>query len=79
MVELGHRLKVNLSGVPMVGDSIRDLEAAQAVRALPVLVRTGKGKLAESRLARHDSLNDAAVYDDLAAFTTGFLRDSRQR
>lgn len=35
---------VSLSGVPVVGDSLRDLLAAEAVSAQPVLVLTGKGK-----------------------------------
>ena len=33
-----------LPGVPMVGDSLRDLEAAAAAGAKPYLVLTGKGK-----------------------------------
>jgi D-glycero-D-manno-heptose 1,7-bisphosphate phosphatase len=33
----------NLRGVPAVGDSLRDLQSAAAVGAMPVLVLTGKG------------------------------------
>jgi D-glycero-D-manno-heptose 1,7-bisphosphate phosphatase len=42
--EVAARLHVDLKGVPCVGDSLRDLQAAEAVGALPILVLTGKGK-----------------------------------
>ncbi|HJQ63197.1 MAG TPA: D-glycero-beta-D-manno-heptose 1,7-bisphosphate 7-phosphatase [Burkholderiales bacterium] len=41
--EIGHRFNINLKGVPSIGDAQRDLEAAAAVGAQPVLVLTGKG------------------------------------
>jgi D-glycero-D-manno-heptose 1,7-bisphosphate phosphatase len=41
--EIGTRFNIDLSGVPAVGDSLRDLQAAHAVGARPILVRTGKG------------------------------------
>jgi D-glycero-D-manno-heptose 1,7-bisphosphate phosphatase len=34
---------VDLTGVPAIGDSLRDLQAAEAVGASPILVETGKG------------------------------------
>jgi D-glycero-D-manno-heptose 1,7-bisphosphate phosphatase len=42
--EIAARLGVELAGVPMVGDALRDLEAAVAAGAKPYLVLTGKGK-----------------------------------
>jgi len=42
--EIGARFDQDLKGVPMVGDALRDLEAAAAVGAQPYLVLTGKGK-----------------------------------
>ena len=42
--EIGRRFNVSLKGVPCIGDALRDLEAASAVEAQPVLVLTGKGK-----------------------------------
>lgn len=42
--EISERFGTGLSGVPAIGDSLRDLEAAAAVDAIPVLVLTGKGK-----------------------------------
>ncbi len=62
-----HRLAeyygIGLDAVPVVGDSARDLEAARAVGARPVLVRTGNGRRTEAEGAA----GDAEVYDDLAA------------
>jgi len=48
-----------------VGDSTRDLEAARAAGATPVLVRTGNGARTEASLPK--ALATVAVYDDLAA------------
>jgi D-glycero-D-manno-heptose 1,7-bisphosphate phosphatase len=42
--EIGARFDTELEGVPMIGDSLRDLEAAAAVGAQPYLVLTGKGR-----------------------------------
>jgi len=42
--EIGSRFGVDLKGVPMIGDSLRDVEAAAAIGAQPYLVLTGKGK-----------------------------------
>lgn len=42
--QIADRFHVDLTGVPTIGDSLRDLEAAAAVGALPILVETGKGK-----------------------------------
>ena len=42
--EIASRMDVELAGVPMIGDSLRDVEAAAAVGAKPYLVLTGKGK-----------------------------------
>jgi D-glycero-D-manno-heptose 1,7-bisphosphate phosphatase len=41
--EIAARFHVDLKGVPCIGDSLRDLEAAEAVGAAPLLVLTGKG------------------------------------
>ena len=54
---------LDLTGVPAVGDSLRDLRAAAAAGARPILVRTGKGREAEARLDD----GTVPVYDDLAA------------
>ena len=63
-VEIGERLSVPLVGVPAVGDSLRDLQAAAAVNARPILVLTGKGK---KTLESGDLPEGTEVFPDLAA------------
>jgi D-glycero-D-manno-heptose 1,7-bisphosphate phosphatase len=41
--EIAARVHRDLRGVPAIGDSLRDLQAAMAVGARPMLVKTGKG------------------------------------
>lgn len=42
--DIAHRFNIDLTDVPCVGDSLRDLQAADSVGAQPILVLTGKGK-----------------------------------
>jgi D-glycero-D-manno-heptose 1,7-bisphosphate phosphatase len=42
--QIAERFNVNLAGVPVVGDSLRDLQAGVAVGCVPYLVLTGKGR-----------------------------------
>lgn len=68
--EIADRLKIGLEGVYAVGDSERDVIAARAVAARPVLVRTGKG---ERTLRKGKNLGEVPVFADLAAFVNGLL------
>ena len=43
LLDIANRVHINLQTTPFIGDAMRDLEAAIAVDAIPVLVRTGKG------------------------------------
>jgi D-glycero-D-manno-heptose 1,7-bisphosphate phosphatase len=63
--QLSEHYGVALTGVPVIGDSLRDLEAAIAKGARPILVRTGNGRATEGRLT--GALADIEVFDDLAA------------
>ena len=71
LTRLARRYGVSLAGVPVIGDSLRDLEAARAAGARPILVRTGNGARTESSLP--DEFADIAVYDDLAAATAALV------
>jgi D-glycero-D-manno-heptose 1,7-bisphosphate phosphatase len=68
--EIANRTNTPLDGVPVIGDSLRDLVAARAVGARPILVRTGKGRAAERGVAEEWGV---PVYDDLAAVVTALL------
>ena len=65
LMEAGRRFNVALDDVYMVGDALRDLQAAAAAGARPVLVLTGKGAKtsAEGKLPP-----GTRVFPDLAAF-----------
>ena len=65
LFEAGRRLKCGLQGVPVVGDSVRDIRAARAANAWPLLVRTGKGARTLER--EGESCANVQVFDDLAA------------
>jgi len=43
--DIARRFNTDLTGVPAIGDSLRDLQAAVQVNAQPILVMTGKGKM----------------------------------
>jgi D-glycero-D-manno-heptose 1,7-bisphosphate phosphatase len=45
--EIAARFHTDLKGVPSVGDSLKDLQAAEAVGAQPILVLTGKGAMTQ--------------------------------
>ncbi len=71
LLDLGKRLNLNLETVPVVGDSLRDIEAARAAKARPVLVRSGNGRRTEEEHAKE--LAGVKVFDDLAAFSADLL------
>lgn len=63
LLEIALRLHAELKGVPVIGDSLRDLQAAHAAGAAPILVRTGKGRLT---LETAELPPGTRVFDDLA-------------
>ena len=56
------RLRTDLQGVPAIGDSLRDIQAARSAGASPILVKTGKGFGTASNPELDHSV---PVYDDL--------------
>jgi D-glycero-D-manno-heptose 1,7-bisphosphate phosphatase len=42
--EIAHRFHSRLEGIPVIGDSLKDVQVARAVGARPILVLSGKGK-----------------------------------
>ncbi len=63
--DLMERLGVELHGVPLVGDSLRDLQTAMVVGASPVLVKTGHGA---ATVEENKHLEGVDVYENLAEF-----------
>jgi D-glycero-D-manno-heptose 1,7-bisphosphate phosphatase len=68
--ELAQRLRIDLKNVPAIGDSLRDIQAAQSAGAKPILVKTGKGQktLLEPKLPQN-----IAVYANLEAAVDALL------
>jgi D-glycero-D-manno-heptose 1,7-bisphosphate phosphatase len=60
--EIAARFHTELKGVPAIGDSLKDLQAAEAVGAQAILVLTGKGKETQKGSVPKKTL----VFDDLA-------------
>ncbi len=69
--EIALRFNADLSGVPAVGDSLRDLQAAAALGAQPMLVLTGKGRKTVDDPALPP---DTLVFPDLAAAAAHIAR-----
>ncbi len=68
--ELKNRLHIRFDNTIAVGDSLRDLQAAKAVGAKPVLVKTGKGL----RTLQNDPVpKNIPVYDNLAKVVNDLL------
>lgn len=67
--EIMQRYGVNLKNIPAVGDSLKDLQAAAAIGAIPMLVLTGNGEVtrAAQGIPAHTQIfeNLAAVADAL--------------
>jgi D-glycero-D-manno-heptose 1,7-bisphosphate phosphatase len=72
--QLSSAYGVPLDGVPVIGDSDRDLEAARAIKARPILVLTGNGeKTAADLQQRRDHVE---TFADLAAAAAALLAES---
>lgn len=69
--DIARRLQTPLAQVPFIGDSLKDIRAANNVGARPLLVRTGVG--AETELSADPALAGVPVYDHLAAAVAELL------
>ncbi len=61
--EIIQRFGVDLKNVPAIGDSLRDIQAAVAIGATPILVLTGKGKKTS---ANNEIPPNTQIYENLA-------------
>ncbi|MCC5858879.1 MAG: D-glycero-beta-D-manno-heptose 1,7-bisphosphate 7-phosphatase [Ectothiorhodospiraceae bacterium] len=69
LLRAAERLGFSLRDVPVIGDADRDLEAARAVGARPILVLTGKGQ----RTRNAGKAEDVETYQDLSAAVDALL------
>ena len=66
----------DLTGVPAIGDSLRDLQAASSVGCATLLVRTGKGEKTE---AEGNLPAGTTVYADLASAVDALLGKANKK
>jgi D-glycero-D-manno-heptose 1,7-bisphosphate phosphatase len=66
--QIGERFGVELKSVPVVGDSVRDLQAGSAAGCEPHLVLTGKGEALRGQPLPPEFPPGTRVHRDLAAF-----------
>jgi D-glycero-D-manno-heptose 1,7-bisphosphate phosphatase len=67
--QIAERYRLDLKGVPAIGDSARDIAAASTAGARPILVLTGRGR--EALLA----LPEVEHYADLAAAADQLIKE----
>jgi D-glycero-D-manno-heptose 1,7-bisphosphate phosphatase len=68
--DIAKRFNTSLSGVPSVGDSLRDMQASAAAGCQPMLVLTGKGR---KTLAAGGLPEGTQVHEDLASAVRGII------
>ena len=74
--DIGLRYGADLSEVPMVGDTLRDLQAAAAAGCPPHLVLTGRAADLDEQALAHlvEQVPSTRVHRDLPAFAEWLLR-----
>lgn len=78
--QIAKKFETELDGVPVIGDSLRDLQSALAVGAKPMLVLTGKGERSLAKISSisvkdnaDQKLKTVPVYKNLAAAVDAIL------
>ncbi len=80
LTDIGRRYAVDLSEVPMVGDTLRDLQAARAAGCEPHLVLSGRAQALDDAQLGHivAQVPGTVVHDDLIALSEHLLRRDGQ-
>lgn len=76
LLQLSREYGVPLDNVPVIGDSIRDIDAALAVGARPILVLSGNGQATSSALDASDTSVETFV--DLREAARALIEASRK-
>ncbi len=71
---------ISAQGVPLVGDSLRDLEAGISKGCAPILVKTGKGEKTLIQLQQHPQpgLDNLQVFNDLRAAADHLVQNTSE-
>lgn len=80
MRDIGRRWNVDLAHVPMVCDTLRDLQAAQAAGCPPHLVLSGRAAHMNEAVLQHclAAVPSTTLHESLQAFAEHLLRGSAQ-
>jgi len=73
LFEIEKKLKIDLKNSVFVGDSLKDIQAAQSAGVRPVLVLTGSGLKTLESLRALGMDNNIDLYQDLRDFVDNFL------
>ncbi len=73
--DLSRLYGVSLERVPVIGDSLRDIDAAVAAEARPILVLTGNGQKTETEL--NEQGRTVETFVDLAAAANALIAERR--
>jgi D-glycero-D-manno-heptose 1,7-bisphosphate phosphatase len=65
LFQIAKYFQIELKGIPAVGDSLRDIQAARAVAARPILVKTGN---------KDAFLEKVEIYPDLASVADSLIK-----
>ena len=78
--QIGERFGVSLDAVPVVGDTLRDLQAGAAAGCQPHFLRTGKGARLDAKAldALVSQVPGTRVHADLTAFAEHLILRERQ-
>ena len=74
---IGRELGVPIEGVPFIGDSQSDIDAARTAGCRPLLVLTGKGNATLAKAEPHQ-LTGAEVFANLAAAAGAVIAEAGQ-
>ncbi len=75
--KLSRQYGVPLDGIPIVGDSERDLVAARAVNARPILVLTGNGVKTSADLQQRGE--EVETFADLDAVASALIAETKDK
>ncbi|MGI9291751.1 MAG: D-glycero-beta-D-manno-heptose 1,7-bisphosphate 7-phosphatase [Gammaproteobacteria bacterium] len=75
LLEAAEHFACGFDHMIMIGDSERDLLAAQAVGARTILVRTGNGRKTELAIKNKSEWSGLEVHDDLLAATHALINE----
>lgn len=75
LLEALRHFRISPGDAVMIGDQLRDLEAARAAGVRRLLVRTGKGSELQAK-GLPDDILPVAVYDDLHSATDALLQET---